>query len=1213
MDHPRGGHSTGSTDANIQQFIKSTPHVSLGGRGGGELDDEHPIAFPPPVTEGAAHLRDPDSSTASTDPREAELYQSKLKYRPNDDFVGDDLVVAAPALIPNTFNHKHHPNAKTKEIGHKTAEAPQAGTQLGSPARRNSPVRAQTPPPATEPTDAPLYPPELNERWETTTSQPPTMNFSFGAGATATMIHNLGVQETPAWKRVNENFKEHQHGKIKSIFADKSRDADPDEHDLADDMLMLSTMTSDNERPLNPAPTSFKFPVQAPLSPLKLYREYDTYTREKLNKVCQDFQSSRPVLAGVAVLANVAMPASLVAPEASLAAMASLAAPAALALASVAPAAASLAPAAPAAASLAPSALAMAPAPAVVVSKADEYKQRGDSIYSKIKGQGFKDRHEVHASISTLMTTATLTPKVSKIGGGVATDDDESLQYTLGYDDDEFDMQHPGGHTMDMVNNMSVSKHDDEYTEYEPDSGLQRITEEGSEYTEDDYDTGDVTDLEIPDEPADDHLALASEVSDASKQHLRQRVQDLETMISEIKPAQLAEQIEGLVAENARLKDAVAERSRVSSGTNIDDTMALEITPAKYRSIDQMIKFKRASQLRLRPLNDNNGRSELDLSRALKVDRGHIRPDSNYPLVSGEMVFDSHLGHWVRALDQETVLDGFDDLLTDTESTAISKPLAMKKPRARSHREVLFANFPDDDDNDAVRSVYGGEVTQVSQLQDVLFTQSMKRLIAVVTDVLAASDVDEWQAVDAINLRGCLLDNVKDLARILPRLRSVNLLKNHLKYLDGLNPGVAELDVLENDIDNLTSFAQFQKLTKLVLARNSLVNLTGLVTNDALLVVKVLNNRISSLKGLEGLHNLVELDCSHNKLAGSLDLSKFSLLNLSKLNLLHNKLTTVTAIDSAPALTCLNLNDNSLTHITCHTKHINLKKLELKFNDIRRLNLQLYPYLRVLRIDGNNLGVCDFHRLKVMEELLIKSQPNPNIITLVVQGARDVRTLDVSGNHGFDLTMYCRNLFTQVQPNSFKNLNRLVLSAMNLTKIPREFAFMFPNVRVLNLNFNRLHDISGLLKLQNLRKVFLVSNDLRKINLVTQGLAGARDTLQVVDVRLNPCTVDIYPYVFSPDEIARGARSTMIPLQLADDIDTFVIHYDSVNREGDADWAQRDAEFVTKLNKQMRRHNYELYMIAYFWQLHKMDGNKVSRERRAAYLEEFLRIEKEIA
>jgi len=82
----------------------------------------------------------------------------------------------------------------------------------------------------------------------------------------------------------------------------------------------------------------------------------------------------------------------------------------------------------------------------------------------------------------------------------------------------------------------------------------------------------------------------------------------------------------------------------------------------------------------------------------------------------------------------------------------------------------------------------------------------------------------------------------------------------------------------------------------------------------------------------------------------------------------------------------------------------------------------------------------------------------------------------------------------------FPNLQYLELASAQLTSLPANFGSLMSNVRVINLNYNAISDLTPLAGILRLKKLFLVGNrirSLRKLADIMLQLPG----LQELDLR----------------------------------------------------------------------------------------------------------------
>lgn len=647
---------------------------------------------------------------------------------------------------------------------------------------------------------------------------------------------------------------------------------------------------------------------------------------------------------------------------------------------------------------------------------------------------------------------------------------------------------------------------------------------------------------------------------------------------------------------------------------------------------NQTIKWKTASQLQFQRLHENQNIKSTKVSDKSDqggplmpingknsdnqpLPRGVLKRTADLPVAYDNMVLDLENHKWVSNDEKQLgngSLDSIEDLVSytqDKNSSIIKRDTSFYKngrtKRNDSKLEVSF-NLPGDESSirEADTTRNHPDVTLISRVDDVSFTQTVKKLVHAIAESLANTP-EEWNEVTSVSLTGAGLDSVKDLERFLPLVSSLDISNNGIRVLDGVPSRLLFLKAEKNHIGDLTMFSTLHDLQRLNVSENEFSSLSALSSNIHLSHLNASKNSITSITAINNLVNLVELDLSLNNLMGELDFAKFNLTNLQDLNLSENKIKSVKGLESLPNLRILNLNENQMQNVHCASPHLKLKKLLLKLNRLKELDVSCYPYLRVLRIDGNMLTSLDgMSKLKNLDELSCKSQYDSNILDQVLTECPDITTLDISGNANYDLESLCNHYFRH--SIEFLNINVLSLCAMDLGKIPQEFAKVFPNVRELNMNFNSISDITGLNQLNHLKKLYLVSNSIAQVEGIVKGLLSSRSTLEVIDVRLNPVNIELYPYVFNPHEmdviqLADSRKTSPIHLETLDDIENFVIHYQSLNKS-ELEWAERDSQFITQIAKEParvnQRINYEMVLVSFFNRLKKLDGSKVSKEMR---------------
>lgn len=771
---------------------------------------------------------------------------------------------------------------------------------------------------------------------------------------------------------------------------------------------------------------------------------------------------------------------------------------------------------------------------------------------------------------------------------------------------------------------------------------LNRLSDaNNSSYTFDQFDTDDMeySSSQAPRyQKYDQQSSFIDETNNDYKLGLEHKIKELESKLNSLGMYQ--NNMEALINENNNLRlelrnqsvdnDMYGNNYHDNNHTNPEDRdISIDDYDLTNEISQQEIKLKTLSQLRLQHLNNVS-----NIQNTHTPPMGFLKPDPKLPVHYENMVLDETNHRWIPKGNKENYsLDSIEDLLSNDDGmTSPKENSIIGEQEQEQEQEGLTANESNDEtfssnppnmkakevsfhlphSEQVKSSPMAMDTTRVSQLEEISFTQQQKQLVSIITDSLINTK-SNWSRVLDISLLNKNLININDLKDFLPNLLKVDVSHNSLKYLKGLPNNLINLNLSNNKVDNLTSLKDFLNLQHLNLSNNYLTNGNSLKYNIHLTKLNLSNNKINSMEGLKNLTNLISLDLSQNQLKGEIDFKYFKFDNLQELILSDNQLVSLVNVDKLDNLRILNANENNLTKLIFKKKHLHLKKLLLKLNRLRHLSFHDFPYLRTLRIDGNNFDSIS-GKARYLEELSVKSQSNDFLPEFMNYNFDSLKTLDISGNVNFFNT--CNNRFL--------NVNKLTLSAINLTKLPKGFGEVFPNVMELNLNFNQLHNLSELKAFKNLKRLYLVSNNLIKIEQIVSNLINSRLSLKVLDLRLNAINVEFYPYLFNPQESelrfsplnkATAAQQLTseeeeeeednLPIQLEtlDDIENFAIHYESLNNHDNTDWEIRDKVFINSLksNKIKRRINYQTLLINYFPNLKKLDGFMINFDKRLEF------------
>ncbi|KAG7908774.1 hypothetical protein KL906_003005 [Ogataea polymorpha] len=494
----------------------------------------------------------------------------------------------------------------------------------------------------------------------------------------------------------------------------------------------------------------------------------------------------------------------------------------------------------------------------------------------------------------------------------------------------------------------------------------------------------------------------------------------------------------------------------------------------------------------------------------------------------------------------------------------------------RANKFVPVEEYVPDGDAD------GGSIDALNEISDLddemSFLQAKSRLVAAITEQYPSED---WLRLEKLSLAARRLDKLRDLDRFVPHLRVLDASENELTHTEGIPKSIQVLKASANAFSSMSMF-NFDNLQVLELRNNRLTNLRGLKLYN-LSMLDVSYNAIDSLQGLQNLKMLKSLKLAGNNLSGSVDFGSLDMLQ--DLDVDENGISDICGLDALPALTSVSANRNKLAGFRCSSS--SLRRLCLSYNNIKELDLEPLTELRVLKIDRNPLA-C----LSGLSDKLVQVSAK----YLQSHASNDVLLAPLYRLQKLNL---CGSLFPT--KGSLSAITVLNLSAMNLETVP-DLAKWFPMLTDLDLNFNKIHSLSGLAGLRFLRELKLLSNSIRDLASLVPHTRSFRKTLKLLDLRVNPATHGLYPYVFYDDEPDDESAAEMtLNLKDHEDIEAFSVEYTKLyEKDAMESWTQKNAGYVQQIeeSRALARRTYESTLIGWFENINYLDGLWVSYERR---------------
>lgn len=446
-------------------------------------------------------------------------------------------------------------------------------------------------------------------------------------------------------------------------------------------------------------------------------------------------------------------------------------------------------------------------------------------------------------------------------------------------------------------------------------------------------------------------------------------------------------------------------------------------------------------------------------------------------------------------------------------------------------------------------------------------SQTVRHLVSKIAEVEPFEPY--WEDLKELELREKDLGSLHMLERFCGSLVKLNVSRNTIRALDGIPSSTRELTITHNMLSELTAWDRLANLQyvnvsnndiKSLSAFNSLVHLRGLVAD---------NCGLANLDGVRFHDSLLTLRARGNSIE-KLNFDGTNLQRLTSLDLEGNKIREIESLHELSSLTYLNLKGNQMVKFSS-AEPLALKHLIISDNKLRKVDVASMPRLHLLYADRNKLTTVEgLSRVPHLDSLSLREQGGSKPFDMsFLQTAYEVRKLFLSGNHlgFFD------------PPRDFLNLQLLDLANCGLHRLPDNLGQMMPNLRVANLSFNGLSDISGLINIPRLKRLLLAGNRLSDIKSLL-GVLSQFPWLTEVDLRDNSVTQGFYP-----------PMRVVIRDGEAETTDIFKLP--------DAD-PERDARYCGRLDMETRiqRRVYERKCMRSCKHLQKLDGLPANRKVR---------------
>ncbi|KAJ4411621.1 Protein nud1 [Gnomoniopsis sp. IMI 355080] len=449
-------------------------------------------------------------------------------------------------------------------------------------------------------------------------------------------------------------------------------------------------------------------------------------------------------------------------------------------------------------------------------------------------------------------------------------------------------------------------------------------------------------------------------------------------------------------------------------------------------------------------------------------------------------------------------------------------------------------------------------------------SQAVRNLVDKIAEVEAFEPF--WEDMKEIELRDKKLGSLHMLDRFCSRLVRLNAAQNSIRALDGIPTTVRELTISRNLLSDLTSWDRLANLQYVDISNNEIKSLSSFRSLVHLRDLVADNTGLTNLDGIKYHETLLTVSARGNAIQ-ELDFEGTCLQRLTNLDLEGNKIRKVENLHELSSLSHLCLKGNLLVEFA-PSEPLALKHLVISDNKLKRLDLTEMPRLHMVCADRNRLRtITGLRRTRRLDSLSLREQGGSKPFDLnMLAEAYEVRKLFLSGNR----------VGTFAPSRAFLNLQILDLANCGLQRLPDDLGQMMPNLRVLNLNFNGLSDVSGLMGISRLKRLHVAGNRFSDYKILAKVLATFA-WLTELDLRGTPITHGFYP---SMHVVVRKEEDDTQPT-----IGPFTLP--------DAD-PVRDAKFCGLLDMDTRieRRTYERKFVRACKQIQMLDGLLVNKRVR---------------
>ncbi|KAI9283183.1 hypothetical protein BY458DRAFT_428044 [Sporodiniella umbellata] len=345
-------------------------------------------------------------------------------------------------------------------------------------------------------------------------------------------------------------------------------------------------------------------------------------------------------------------------------------------------------------------------------------------------------------------------------------------------------------------------------------------------------------------------------------------------------------------------------------------------------------------------------------------------------------------------------------------------------------------------------------------------------LAGIYLEIEKQQSITECFKLKSLDLSRQKITALNDIGLYFPVLEKLKISHNELTQLTGLPDSITYLQADDNKLSSI-ELAHLSKLQGLYLSHNHLSQFEHLSELKSLRKLDIGHNFIKSVKPFQPLDGLTHLYLNSNNLQRLKEFEEFANRDLEYLDLSFNRIESLDSIEPLSGLIELNAVDhNDIKMVQLARPLGRLCKLRLSFNRLKSFDISIFPEIRVLYLDDNQIErIMGAACIKRLESFSLRDQGRTKV-DINIRYLRGARKLYLSGSP-------FQNLQYMID---FYSLTYLELCAADIEDLPPQFSKQMPNLATLYLSSNRIADIRPLRKLKYLQRLVLIDNRITGIN-----------------------------------------------------------------------------------------------------------------------------------